>query len=71
MSSTITLPVWLVLILAALAVLALVDDFFIPGIRWFLRRRVNRVIHEVNARLRLEIPTFQLTKRRVVVDRLV
>ena len=71
MSSTITLPVWLVLILAALAVLALVDDFFIPGIRWFVRRRVNRVIHEVNARLRLELPTFQLTKRRVVVDRLV
>ena len=71
MTSTISLPVWLFVIIVALAVLAAVDDVVIPGLRWYLRRRVNRAIVEVNARFGLELPTFQLTTRRVLIDRLV
>lgn len=70
MTSTVQLPLWLVLVATALATLALINHFFLPGIRWFLRRRVNRVIHDVNDRLRLKLPTFQLTKRQVLIDRL-
>ena len=32
-----------------------------PGARWFLRRRLNRMIDEVNTRLELQIPAFQQT----------
>ena len=38
--------------------------------RWFLRRRVNRVLNEISTRLDIEIKPFQLTKRRVLIDRL-
>ncbi|MEE9587623.1 MAG: 1-acyl-sn-glycerol-3-phosphate acyltransferase [Hyphomicrobiaceae bacterium] len=70
MSSSITLPTWLVVVVAILAIVAAINHFFLPGIRWFLRRRVNKVISDVNDRLRLKLPTFQLTKRRVLIDRL-
>ena len=70
MTSTVQLPLWLVFVVVALAALALINHFFLPGIRWFFRRRVNRVIHDVNDRLRLKLPTFQLTKRQVLIDRL-
>lgn len=70
MTSTIQLPLWLALLVVLLAVITLINHFFLPGIRWFLRRRVNRVIGEVNDRLRLKLPSFQLTKRQVLIDRL-
>ncbi|HET9226680.1 MAG TPA: 1-acyl-sn-glycerol-3-phosphate acyltransferase [Thermoanaerobaculia bacterium] len=66
----VTLPLWLFLLLAALSAWALLDRLLVPGVRWFLRQRANRVIEEVNARLRLEIRPFQRTKRQVLVDRL-
>ena len=71
MTGTVTIPVWLLLIIGALAVLAALDDVLLPTMRWYLRRRVNKVIDEVNDRLKLELPTFQITKRRVLIDRLV
>ncbi|MDJ0948468.1 MAG: 1-acyl-sn-glycerol-3-phosphate acyltransferase [Alphaproteobacteria bacterium] len=71
MEGTVAVPVWLLVLVGLLAAVTLVNHFVLPGARWFLRRRVNRVITEVNSRLRLEIPTFQLTKRQVLVDRLV
>jgi len=39
--------------------------------RWVFRRRANRVIDEVNQRLALRIPSFKITKREVLIDRLV
>ena len=71
MTSTISLPVWLFVIIVALAVFAAVDEVFLPGLRWYLRRHVNRAIADVNARFDLELPTFQLTTRRVLIDRLI
>ena len=35
-----------------------------------MRRRANRVIHEVNERLALRLPSFKLTRREVLIDRL-
>jgi len=66
----ISLPIWLVIIVAALATFAVLNNLCLPAARWFLRRRVNRVIEDVNARLSLELPTFQITKRKVLIDRL-
>ncbi len=70
MTETIAIPVWLLLLVGLLAAFTLFNHFVLPGARWFIRRRVNRVIGEVNSRLRLELPTFQLTKRQVLIDRL-
>ena len=67
----ITLPVWLFTILIALSAWALLDRLLIPSVRWYLRRRVNRVIDEINTRLNVHIRPFQFTKRQVLIDRLV
>jgi glycerol-3-phosphate O-acyltransferase len=71
MSSTVSLPVWLAILVIALAAWALVGRLVLPGARWILRRRVNRVLEEVEARLKIRIPPFKLTKRDVLIERLV
>src|SRR5262249_57667341 len=61
-SATIELPVWLIGILAVLALVAVLDRLLIPSVRFFLRRRFNEAIAELNSRLRLQIQPFKLTR---------
>ncbi len=70
MTQSVTLPLWLYLILLALAAMALLEWCLLPGVRWYMRRRVNRVIHEINVRLNIDIAQFKLTRRQVLIDRL-
>jgi glycerol-3-phosphate O-acyltransferase len=70
MSEPVTLPLWLAAAVAVLAAVALVERFLVPGVKWLVRRRVNRVLEEVDARLHIRIQPFKLTKRQVLVDRL-
>ena len=70
MSDQITISIWLFLLLAAIVALAVLDRILIPSTRWFLRRRINRVLDEIGTRLDIEIRPFQLTKRQVLIDRL-
>jgi glycerol-3-phosphate O-acyltransferase len=71
MGGTVTLPVWLFALVLILAAVATLDRLMVPGARWFVRQRTNRVIEEINARLPFEIPPFKLTRRQVLIDRLV
>ena len=71
MENTITLPFWIFALLIFTALLLVLDRILLPGFRWYLRRRVNRVIEEVNSRLDIEIRPFQLTRRQALVDQLV
>jgi glycerol-3-phosphate O-acyltransferase len=66
----IVLPGWLFFLLLALALTALLDRLLMPSVRWFFRQRTQRVIEEVNTRLRIEIRPFQRTRRQVLLDRL-
>ena len=70
MTSTIELPIWMVLLSLGLAALWLLQHFLLPSARWFFQRRANRLIAEVNTRLALRIPSFKLTRRTVLIDRL-
>jgi glycerol-3-phosphate O-acyltransferase len=70
MGETIAIPVWLAGLVLVLAALSVLDRFLLPGARWFLRRRVTRVVEEINARLDLKIQSFKLTRREVLIDRL-
>lgn len=70
MTHHVAVPFWLLLIVAALALWAFIEHFLTPSVRWFFRRRVNKVIDEINTRLKIEIPSFKLTRREVVIDRL-
>lgn len=65
-----TLPDWAVALLVVLSAWALVGNLLAPAVRWLLRRRVNRVLEEINTRLKIRIQPFKLTKREVLIDRL-
>jgi glycerol-3-phosphate O-acyltransferase len=71
MTGPVVMPLWLFLLLAGFAAWALAERILLPGVRWWLRGRVNRVIDEVNTRLNISIRPFQLTRRQVLIDRLV
>jgi glycerol-3-phosphate O-acyltransferase len=71
MTQPVTLPFWLAALLFLLAAWAALDRLLVPGVRWYLRRRVNRAIDRLNTRLKLEIPRFHRTRRQVLIDRLV
>ena len=71
MGEPVSVPLWLFLAIVAFALWSLLDRLLIPSGRWFLRRRLNRLIDRVNRRLDVEIKPFQLTKRQVLIDRLV
>jgi glycerol-3-phosphate O-acyltransferase len=71
MSNSVALPLWLAAILIVLATWTAVERFVAPGIRWYLRRQTRRVVDEVHTRFRIELPAFKMTKRQVLIDRLV
>src|SRR5262252_2786437 len=64
------MPLWLAVVLGVLAAIALIDRLFAPALRWWLRRRVNRAIDELNRRLKLTIPPFKLARRRQLIEQL-
>ena len=70
MTGQITISFWIFLLLVIIAIIDVLDRILIPSTRWFLRRRINRVIDEIGTRLDIEIRPFQLTKRQVLIDRL-
>ncbi len=70
MTGHVTIPFWVAVILVLLAAWAVLERLLIPSVRWFLRRRVNLFIEEISKRLHLEIHPFALTKRQVLIDRL-
>ncbi len=71
MNYSVTLPLWLVVLLMMTALWALLARLLLPSVRWFLRRRINRVIDGLNQRLDIKLQPFKLTKRKILLDRLV
>ncbi len=71
MYSEIVLPFWIVALLVVLSLALMLDRVLLPGVRWVMRRRINRVIDEINTRLDIEIRPFQLTRRQALIEQLV
>jgi len=65
------LSYWQFWLLLALALWAFIERLLLPSIRWFFRRKLNRLIETVNLKLDIEIRPFQRTKRKILIDRLV
>lgn len=71
MWGTLELPIWFVAVAGLLALAGLLDRILGPWLRWVFRRRANRAIERLNKRLSLRIQPFKLTKRRVLINRLI
>lgn len=71
MLGTVTVPVWIAILVGLAAAWAVYDRVMAPSVRWYLRSRANRVLDEVGSRLKLEIRPFQRTRRQALIDVLV
>jgi glycerol-3-phosphate O-acyltransferase len=67
----ITVPLWLAVLVGALAVWALYEHLVMPALRWMVTHPANQVIENVSSRLRIGIRPFQRTRRQALVHRLI
>lgn len=70
-ASSVNIPTWLFLILVLAAAYSIVMSILYPGVRWFLRRRLNQAVDKLNSSLRIKIKPLQRTKREVMIDQLI
>ncbi len=70
MTETVPVPLWALLMLLGFAAWTALVLLLVPGMRWFFRRRINRVLNQIGSRLNIELPSFKLTRRQVLIDRL-
>ena len=68
MTTTVELPLWLVVLALVLAAIAALERVLMPSARWFLRRRMERLLGRLNTHLARPIHPFRLMARQ---DRIV
>jgi len=71
MLRTVELPVWLFILILLFAAVTFASHFLFPSVRWFLRRRLEHAVSELNKRLKTPIQPFKLARRMDTVRRLV
>jgi len=71
MSATVTLPIWLFILILLFAAVTFASHFLFPSVRWFLRRRLERAVDRLNKRLKRPIQPFKLARRMDTIRRLI
>ena len=70
MFQRVDLPLWLLILIVLFAAVAFLSHFLFPSVRWFLRRRMERAVEELNKRLERPIRPFNLMRRHDQIIRL-
>jgi glycerol-3-phosphate O-acyltransferase len=70
MFGTVAVPVWLLILILGFAGISFATHFLFPSVRWFFRRRAERAMQRLNARLDRKIDLFKLAQRSDMVARL-
>ncbi|MDX5349462.1 MAG: 1-acyl-sn-glycerol-3-phosphate acyltransferase [Paracoccaceae bacterium] len=70
MFGTVAVPVWLLVLILGFAAVSFATHFLFPSVRWFFRRRAERALMRLNARLDRKIDLFKLAERADMVARL-
>ena len=71
MNQTIALPIWAFVLILLFAAVTFASHFLFPSVRWFFRKRAERVVARVNERLQRPIEPFKLAKRYDMIQRLI
>lgn len=71
MSADVTLPIWLFVLILLFAGVTFASHFLFPSVRWFLRRRLERAVEQLNTRLKTPIQPFKLASRTDTIRRLI
>ena len=70
MFGTVAVPVWLLVLILGFAAISFATHFLFPSVRWFFRRRAEKALARLNARLDRKIDLFKLAQRADMVARL-
>ncbi|MFO7806570.1 MAG: 1-acyl-sn-glycerol-3-phosphate acyltransferase [Paracoccaceae bacterium] len=71
MTQTVTLPFWAFGLILLFAAVTFASHFLFPSVRWFFRKRAERVIARLNEKLARPIEPFKLARRYDMINRLV
>ena len=71
MTSPVTIPLWLFLLIVIFATVTFASHLLFPSVRWFFRRRLERAVERLNTRLETPIQPFKLARRYDLIQRLV
>jgi glycerol-3-phosphate O-acyltransferase len=71
MTAAVTLPLWLFVLILGFAGVTFASHFLFPSVRWFLRRRLERAVSELNKRLNRPITPFKIAQRADTIQRLI
>ncbi|MCR9124592.1 MAG: 1-acyl-sn-glycerol-3-phosphate acyltransferase [Rhodobacteraceae bacterium] len=71
MFQTLEIPVWLFVLIVLFAAVTFASHFLFPSVRWFFRRRLERVVARLNTRLERPIQPFKLARRYDMIQRLI
>ncbi|MHA6263421.1 1-acyl-sn-glycerol-3-phosphate acyltransferase [Arenibacterium sp. CAU 1754] len=71
MNSTVELPLWLFILILLFAAITFASHFLFPSVRWYFRRRLERVVARLNQRLERPIQPFKLARRYDMIQRLI
>ncbi len=71
MTQTISMPLWAFVLMVLFAAVTFASHFLFPSVRWFFRKRAERVIARLNQRLQRPIEPFKLARRYDMIQRLI
>ncbi len=71
MTQTVPVPLWLLILIVLFAAVTFASHFLFPSVRWFFRKRAERVIARLNERLARPIEPFKLAHRYDMIQRLI
>ncbi|MBL9058199.1 MAG: 1-acyl-sn-glycerol-3-phosphate acyltransferase, partial [Rhodobacteraceae bacterium] len=70
MFRAVEVPLWLLVLILGFAGVTFASHFLFPSVRWFFRKRAERALARLNARLDRPIELFKLARRQDMIVRL-
>ena len=70
MFADVLVPLWLLILILGFAAVTFASHFLFPSVRWFFRRRLEKAVARLNARLDRPIEPFRLARRQDMIVRL-
>ena len=71
MTQPVSLPLWLFILILLFAGVTFASHFLFPSVRWFFRKRAERLVARLNKRLQRPIEPFKLARRYDMIQRLI
>ncbi|MEM9432533.1 MAG: 1-acyl-sn-glycerol-3-phosphate acyltransferase [Pseudomonadota bacterium] len=68
MMTTIELPLWALILMGVLAAFTAASHLLFPSVRWFFRKRAERVVARLNRNLTRPIQPFKLARRHDMIQ---